>query len=124
MITNIVGNAFKYLDSERERKVLVKMMSSDAKIILEIEDTGRGIAPDDLEKVFERFYRGKLFAGGSESGSPSGTGLGLAIAKKIAESHGGSIEIFSQVDQGTTVTIFLNLYRPPCRPLSLSLYLN
>ena len=73
------------------------------RVIIEIMDTGTGIAAGDLPFIFNRFYRGKQ---AGQSTIP-GTGLGLAITKEIIERHGGSIEIQSQVDEGTTFYIYL-----------------
>jgi signal transduction histidine kinase/CheY-like chemotaxis protein len=67
--------------------------------VIEFVDTGMGIAPDDLERVWESFFTTK-----SEG---KGTGLGLAICRRVAQEHGGTIEIFSQPDRGTRVQIRL-----------------
>jgi signal transduction histidine kinase len=64
-----------------------------------VRDSGSGIAPEDQERIFERFVRG---TGGRRSG---GAGLGLAIVRAIATAHGGRIELESSSDNGTTVTI-------------------
>jgi signal transduction histidine kinase len=71
--------------------------------VLEIKDTGIGIAPEDLAHVYQRFFRGENV---SQSTIP-GTGLGLAIAHEIIESLGGKIKIESQLGVGTTVTVHL-----------------
>ncbi|MCK5147999.1 hypothetical protein KAR48_14680 [bacterium] len=73
----------------------------DDSIQIEISDTGRGIAPDELKDLFKPFY----------SSSPGGTGLGLVICKKIVEDHNGTITINSEVDVGTTVVITLPVKR-------------
>jgi len=66
-------------------------------------DTGVGIAPDDLRRVFERFYR----ADPSRARNAGGTGLGLPIARWIAEEHGGTVELASTLGHGTTATVQL-----------------
>ena len=70
-----------------------------------VQDSGIGIAKEDIPKLFDKFTQfGKKAAPGEK-----GTGLGLAIAKKLVEMHGGTIEVESEVDKGTTFTIFLPL---------------
>jgi signal transduction histidine kinase len=68
-----------------------------------VQDTGVGIAAEDLLHVFERFYR----ADPARSRDAGGTGLGLPIARSIAEQHGGSIDLTSQAGQGTTAVVRL-----------------
>src|SRR5204862_3800671 len=64
---------------------------------IEISDTGKGIAPEDIAKIFEPYYSTK----------ETGTGLGLAIVKKAIDDHGGSISVSSKQGSGTTFTIIL-----------------
>jgi signal transduction histidine kinase len=70
--------------------------------VLEVSDTGQGIAPEDLPRVFERFYRGDA----SRTGSAN-TGLGLSICKAIVEAHGGTLEAASEPGQGSTFMVRL-----------------
>jgi signal transduction histidine kinase len=70
-------------------------------IRIEVCDTGRGIPAEALPKVFDRFFR----VDSSRSQTSGGTGLGLAIVQSIITLHGGSVEITSQLGQGTTVTL-------------------
>ena len=69
-----------------------------------VRDRGTGIAPKDLSRVFERFYRGG-------NATVSGSGLGLPIAKRIVESHGGRIDVRSAVGSGTEVEVTLPIGR-------------
>lgn len=101
----LVDNAIKYMG--HPGKITVEayrqygLASRDKEVILQVSDTGQGIAKEHLEKIFERFYRV------SASRSEEGSGLGLAIAKWIVDSHGGNIKVLSQVGEGTQFTIQL-----------------
>jgi two-component system sensor histidine kinase SenX3 len=70
-------------------------------VLIGIADRGIGIPADEIEKVFERFYRGDM------ARSTPGTGLGLAIVKGVIDAHGGRILLDSEPGRGTTVTIVL-----------------
>ena len=73
-----------------------------------VQDSGLGIAPEDLPRIFERFYRGEKSRSRAEFGDePGGTGLGLAIVKELVEAHGGTIEARSTPGQGTTIRFTL-----------------
>jgi two-component system, OmpR family, heavy metal sensor histidine kinase CusS len=72
-----------------------------------VEDTGVGIAPEELPRVFDRFYRGE-----AARGRPAGTGLGLAIARLIAEQHGGRIHVASEEGRGSRFTVWLPVAPP------------
>jgi signal transduction histidine kinase len=75
----------------------VEVAAQGEEVALAVMDTGKGIAPENLARLFERFYRVPDSEGYSE-----GTGLGLSIARKILEEHGGRIEVESEVGRGTT----------------------
>ena len=83
LIENLVDNAIRYTPSG---SIAVRAYSRDADAILEVEDSGAGIPPAERQRVFDRFYRG-------ESAAQGGTGLGLAIVRRIAERHGGVVEL-------------------------------
>jgi signal transduction histidine kinase len=78
-------------------------------VVVEVADTGEGIAPNDLPHIFEHFYRGEK----SRSRATGGVGLGLAIARGIVEAHGGRIWAESQLERGTRVAFTLPLQRNP-----------
>ena len=81
-----------------------------------VEDTGIGIAPDDLGRVFENFFRS---AGAKESGEV-GTGLGLAIVQRLVERAGGTITVASEPGRGTRFVVRLPAVSPPTPPSSPS----
>jgi signal transduction histidine kinase len=95
---NLVDNAIKYSDTRRT--VSLRAASSDGRVIVDVIDSGIGIPEDELPNVVKKFARGRRAAGG-------GSGLGLAIASRIADDHGGTLQIRSAVGAGTTVTVTL-----------------
>jgi len=101
-LDNIVDNAIKY--STTEKLVAVRARANETTVTLTVRDKGPGIARKDLSRVFERFYRGGNV-------TVSGSGLGLPIAKRIVESHGGSIEVRSAEGSGTEVDVTLPIGR-------------
>ena len=96
---NLLTNAIQY--NQPNGEVRVKVASHGGLAILTVSDTGPGIPAEDLPHVFKRFYRG------DKSRTGGNTGLGLAISKAIVEAHGGSIEVSSGEDAGTTFTVRL-----------------
>ena len=101
LITILLDNAIKYSDDAAS--VRVDLNREGDKAVLRVVDSGRGIPPQALPRIFDRFYR----ADKARSRPMGGAGLGLAIAKWIAESHGGTIAIQSAAGRGTTVTVVL-----------------
>jgi len=93
---NIVDNAIKF--TKVNGQVRVKVQQNGDKVVFEVHDTGIGIAPLDLPKVFDKFYR----AGRREGLEQRGTGLGLAIVKSIMERHHGEVWAKSQLGKGST----------------------
>jgi signal transduction histidine kinase/ligand-binding sensor domain-containing protein len=104
MIENLVDNAVNH--TAQGGMIAVKLALSDGQIILEVRDTGRGIKPADLGRIFERYERGDT------SDRIAGTGLGLAIVKRIVELHSGSIAVDSQLGVGTYFTVRLPVAGP------------
>ncbi len=102
-ITNILDNAIKYTPAGG--RVSVSLQSIAAEAVISVEDTGIGIAPQDKERIFERFYR----VDKARSRELGGTGLGLAIVRHIVLVHKGRIEVDSQPGRGTTFRIVLPL---------------
>jgi signal transduction histidine kinase len=83
--------------------VTVFINPSPRGVSVQVRDTGIGIAPQELDQVFERFYRGDNAA----AQHADGLGLGLPVAKAIVEAHNGEITVDSQLDGGTTITVIL-----------------
>ena len=100
VVTNLLTNAIQY--NQPNGEVRVKLETQGSLAVLTIADTGKGIAPEDLPRVFERFYR----ADSSRTGAGN-SGLGLSICKAIVEAHGGTIEVASEENVGTAFTVRL-----------------
>lgn len=105
LVTNLVSNAFKYVIGKKERKITIALRRLGNRVELTVTDTGGGFPPEDLSKIFNRFYRGS----NNTAEETKGTGLGLAIAKKIVEKHEGTIEVTTIAGKGATFTIRLPL---------------
>jgi two-component system, OmpR family, manganese sensing sensor histidine kinase len=101
LFTNLIENAFYYTPSKGV--VEIKTSRVGSQLYVNVQDTGVGIAPQDIDKVFERFWRGDR----SRSYWLGGSGLGLAIAQAIAQNHGGLISVTSQLGVGSCFTVRL-----------------
>ena len=100
VLTNLISNAIKF--TPEKGQVTVGIQHQNEELIIKVSDTGMGIPKEALPKIFDRFYR--VIRQGKEI---KGTGLGLAIVHKIVMMHAGRIEVESEVEQGTTFTVFL-----------------
>ncbi len=105
VVNNIIGNAVKYMNKS-DGHIGIKLVPLKCCVRVEIEDNGPGIAPEDLEHVFERFYRADTSRGTRKGGS----GLGLAIVKKIIEDHGGTVGANSTLGKGSCFFFTLPIY--------------
>jgi two-component system sensor histidine kinase BaeS len=101
VLSNLIANALRY--TPPGGTVTLGAQPVTAGLAIAVADTGEGIAPEDLPRVFERFYRGEK----SRSRAGGGAGLGLAIARGLVEAHGGTIAVESILGQGTTFTVTL-----------------
>ncbi len=106
MVTNLVSNGVRY--TAPGGRVSVRARRQDGGTLLEVQDTGIGIAAEDQPRVFDEFFRSRT----AREFSDSGTGLGLAIVKNVVESTGGSIELESEPGKGTTFRVFLPTATP------------
>jgi two-component system phosphate regulon sensor histidine kinase PhoR len=100
-LSNLIDNALKY--NRPDGQVTLEASSRHAEAVLQVGDSGPGISPTDLPRIFERFYRSEK----SRSRESGGTGLGLSIAKHIVERHGGRIEVRSAPGRGSVFSIIL-----------------
>jgi len=101
VVANLIDNAVKF--TEPGGHIGLALHTKEDGAVLAVRDDGAGIAPEDLPRVRERFYR----ADEARSRATGGTGLGLSIVEAIVAAHGGSLDIASRRDQGTTVTVRL-----------------
>ena len=107
ILDNLIDNAIKY--SSPGDQVEVRWNARDQMLVVEISDNGIGIAEEDQDRVFERFYR----VDKARSREKGGTGLGLAIVKHLVNACQGEIELKSVLGEGTTFTVRLPLARVP-----------
>jgi PAS domain S-box-containing protein len=102
VLLNLLVNAIKF--TEAGGRVWLQARSVDDEVVLHVRDTGAGMAPEDLDRMFLPFEKG--------SAVTAGAGLGLAIAKRLVELQHGSLEVASTVGEGTTFTVTLPAARP------------
>jgi signal transduction histidine kinase len=102
VVTNLVGNAIKFSEPGGEVTITARS-TEDGGAAIEVTDTGVGIEPAELPRIFDRFYRGSL----ANEARGSGSGLGLAIVRSIVDMHRGSVEVTSRRGAGTTFRILL-----------------
>ena len=100
VIANLLTNALKY--SPENTAVRARVIRRGSEVELAVIDHGIGIAPESLRKLFDRYYRTE-----TAQASASGLGLGLYITRLIVESHGGRVEVSSEVGRGSTFRLFL-----------------
>jgi len=99
ILTNLIDNAVKYTKQEDTIKITNVITNKEIKV--EISDTGIGIIKEDLNKIFNEFYRSK----NAKAAELRGTGLGLPIVKNLIKQYRGNVDIQSEIGKGTTVTI-------------------
>ena len=110
VVDNLIANSIAY--TPRDGHVVVALRADDRELTLVVEDNGEGVAPQDLLSIFDPFSRGE----NATSRQIPGTGLGLHIVKTIAEAHGGTVSVASQVGLGSSFRITLPADERPRAP--------
>ena len=110
VLTNLVSNAIKFTPQEGRITLAVHDLPSGVKVL--VTDTGRGIPPDALPHVFERFFQ----ASSTDQRKEGGVGIGLALAKELVELHGGSVTVESRMNLGSTFSFFIPFGTDHIRP--------
>ena len=100
IVSNLLGNAFRYTETGEVR---LRVGRERDEAVLEVSDTGVGIAPDDLRHIFTRFWRGDR----SRSRATGGAGVGLAIVRELVRAHDGRIDVDSTLDEGSRFRVVL-----------------
>lgn len=108
-VKNLVENAIAYSENDRPVSIAVSKKKGIAEI--EVRDKGEGISPEDIDRIFERFYR----VDQSRSRQTGGTGLGLSLVKNIAQKHLGEIQVKSKLGVGSTFTLRLPMAVAPLK---------
>lgn len=106
-LRNLVSNAVKYMGNGSLQKIHLSLAIEDDCALIQVSDTGMGIAEEELPKVFDRFFRGTT----RSYGTIPGTGLGLSIVKRIVDGHAGEVLVESELGFGTTFTVSLPLQK-------------
>jgi len=106
VLINLLDNAIKFTPAGGT--VTVNALDLGEKIRIEVTDTGTGIPPKDIPRIFERFYR----VDAARSREMGGTGLGLSIVKHIVQAHGESVAVESTVGKGSTFSFTMKKARP------------
>jgi signal transduction histidine kinase len=106
VLSNLIANAIRYTPEGGHIRISAKTEGNS--LCIRVSDTGIGIDPEDLKRIFDRFYRVK----NEKTRTIPGTGLGLSIVKRIVEAHSGTLEVVSEPDHGSTFAV--------CLPLSMS----
>jgi two-component system, OmpR family, phosphate regulon sensor histidine kinase PhoR len=101
VIDNLIANAVKFTGEGGQVQVSAATAGREWRI--DVQDSGIGVPPDEIGRLFDRFFRA---SNATAAGRP-GSGLGLSIVKEVAELHGGRVEVSSSLGAGTTVSLFL-----------------
>jgi len=109
LLSNLIDNALRYTFARGT--VCVRLDAAESRAVLQVADTGEGIPASELPRIFERFYR----VDKARARQTGGTGLGLAIVRHVAEAHGGTVRVDSELARGSTFTVTLPVAgpRPP-----------
>jgi signal transduction histidine kinase/DNA-binding response OmpR family regulator/streptogramin lyase len=107
IITNLLSNAFKFTDKGKSIRIVAKFDDIAGNLNVDVSDTGAGIAPDKLDKIFDRFYQVEATA----KRNYEGTGIGLALVKELITLLNGKVSVSSQLGKETSFTIVLPLQK-------------
>jgi two-component system phosphate regulon sensor histidine kinase PhoR len=110
LLSNLIDNALRFTPAKGA--VCVRLNAAESRAVLQVHDTGQGIPAGELSRVFERFYR----VDKARARQTGGTGLGLAIVRHVAEAHGGTVRVDSELGRGSTFTVALPVAGPPPPP--------
>lgn len=114
VLGNVVENAIKYTPDGG--RIVVASRAEVDWIAISVSDNGRGVPPDDVPRLFDKFHRGRVYAEAApQSGNPdevdvSGVGLGLYLARNVMEQMGGRIDVETELGRGTTFTLYLRVW--------------
>ncbi|MBK1666646.1 hypothetical protein CKO28_01130 [Rhodovibrio sodomensis] len=106
ILNNLISNAVKYSPEGGQIRISSWADSTNGRYVIEIADQGIGVAPDELERLFEKYYRA------TNTGSISGSGYGLYMCRRFARLHHGDVTAFSEGRNGTVMTFWLPLKQP------------
>jgi two-component system, OmpR family, phosphate regulon sensor histidine kinase PhoR len=107
LLSNLLDNALRFTPAKGT--VCVRLDATESRAVIQVSDTGQGIPAGELPRVFERFYR----VDKARARQTGGTGLGLAIVRHVAEAHGGTVRVDSELGRGSTFTVTLPVTGPP-----------
>jgi two-component system, OmpR family, phosphate regulon sensor histidine kinase PhoR len=107
LLSNLLDNALRHTFAKGT--VCVRLEATEGRAVLQVVDSGEGIPAGELPRVFERFYR----VDKARARKTGGTGLGLAIVRHVAEAHGGTVAVESELGRGSTFTVTLPVAGPP-----------
>jgi len=115
VLENLIENALKHTPPGGRVTVTLSLMGRN--ILIQVANTGCGISPDDLPRIFDRYYQGRR----SQQNEGTGAGLGLAITKRILELHGSLIAVESVVNRGTTFSFDPSTVHPAIESVTASM---
>jgi two-component system, OmpR family, phosphate regulon sensor histidine kinase PhoR len=107
LLSNLLDNALRHTPAKGS--VCVRLEAAESRAVIQVADSGEGIPAAELSRVFERFYR----VDKARARRTGGTGLGLAIVRHVAEAHGGTVTVDSELGRGSTFTVTLPVAGPP-----------
>lgn len=102
VLTNLVGNALRYTPNDGSGEIKIGVHATKGSVEVSVSDNGSGIAPDQQERIFEKYIQVP-----NDAGSAGSVGLGLAISRQIVTAHGGTLEVYSEPGHGSNFTVTL-----------------